>query len=84
MNYRIENGIYDEIMIYWYQGRGHFVASEYQDKINTVWYGIFRRRSVGAMVRVMTSVGGDEQKATEGAIDLSAQTADSLDEFVPE
>ncbi|CAN5700355.1 hypothetical protein BH24ACI2_BH24ACI2_15430 [soil metagenome] len=82
--YRIENGIYDEIMIYWYQGRGRFEASEYQDKINTVWESIFRRRSDGAMVRVMTSVGGDEQKATEAAINLSAQTADALDEFVPE
>ncbi len=82
--YRIENGIYDEIMIYWYQGRGRFEASEYQDKINTVWDSIFRRRSDGAMVRVMTSVGSNEQKATEAAINLSAQTADSLDEFVPE
>ena len=39
--YRIENGIYDEIMIYWYQGRGRAEASEYQDKINTVWDSIF-------------------------------------------
>ncbi len=82
--YRIENGIYDEIMIYWYQGRGRAEASEYQDKINTVWDSIFRQRTDGAMIRVMTSVGNDEQKATEAAIDLSAQTADSLDEFVPE
>ena len=82
--YRIENGIYDEIMIYWYQGRGRAEASEYQDKIHTVWDSIFRSRSDGAMIRVMTSVGNDEQKATEAAIDLSAQTADALDEFVPE
>lgn len=82
--YRIENGIYDEIMIYWYQGRGRTEASEYRDKINTVWDSTFRRRSDGAMVRVMTSVGSDEQSATKAAIDLSAQLADSLSEFVPE
>jgi EpsI family protein len=82
--YIIENGVYKEILIYWYQGRGRFEASEYQDKINTVWDSVTRRRSDGAMVRVMTSVGGDEKAATEAAVDLSAQTADRLAEFIPE
>jgi EpsI family protein len=82
--YRIENGIYDEIMIYWYQGRGRIEASEYRDKINTVWDSTLRRRSDGAMVRVMTSVGGDEQSAIKAATDLSARLADNLTEFVPE
>jgi EpsI family protein len=82
--YRIENGTFDEIMIYWYQGRGRTEASEYRDKINTVWDSFWRRRSDGAMVRVMTSVGSDEQSATKAAIDLSARLADNLGEFVPE
>ena len=34
--YIIENGIYNEVMIYWYQGRGRVEASEYSDKINTI------------------------------------------------
>jgi hypothetical protein len=71
-------------MIYWYQGRGRIEASEYRDKINTVWDSTLRRRSDGAMVRVMTSVGGDEQSAIKAATDLSAQLADNLSEFVPE
>ncbi len=29
----IENGVYNEVLIYWYQGRGRAVASEYDDKI---------------------------------------------------
>jgi len=82
--YRIENGTYDEIMIYWYQGRGRTEASEYRDKLNTIWDSAFRRRSDGAMVRVMTSVGGDERSATAAAVDLSARLADNLAEFVPE
>lgn len=80
----IENGVYNEVLIYWYQGRGRFTASEYTDKINTIWDSVLRRRSDGAMVRVMTSVGDSETKATEAAIDLAAQTADKLSEFVPE
>jgi exosortase D (VPLPA-CTERM-specific) len=80
----IENGVYNEVLIYWYQGRGRFTASEYTDKINTVWDSVLRRRSDGAMVRVMTSVGNSETEATRAAIDLAAQTADKLPEFVPE
>ena len=80
----IENGVYNEVLIYWYQGRGRAAASEYSDKINTVWDSVLRRRSDGAMVRVMTSVGGDEPKATAAAIDLAAETAGRLSDFVPE
>lgn len=82
--YRIENGAFDEIMIYWYQGRGRAEASEYKDKINTIWDSILRRRSDGAMVRVMTPVGDSEQEATKAAIDLSQKVAEKISAFVPE
>jgi len=80
----IENGAYKEILIYWYQGRGRYTASEYTDKINTIWDSVWRRRSDGAMVRVMTSVGNSEAEATAAAIDLAARAADDLSKFVPE
>ncbi len=80
----IENGVYSEVLIYWYQGRGRFTASEYTDKINTVWDSVLRRRSDGAMVRVMTSVGSSEAEATAKAVDLAARAADELNEYVPE
>ncbi len=82
--YIIENGVYKEVMIYWYQGRGRIEPNEYRDKINTVLDSILRRRSDGAMVRVMTSVGNDEAEATKYAVDLSAQIADNLGEYVPD
>ena len=82
--YLIENGVNDQIMIYWYQGRGKAEASEYRDKINTVLDSTFRRRSDGAMIRILIPVGDDEQKAAEAAIDLAANTAENLSEFVPE
>ena len=80
----VENGVYKEILIYWYQGRGRAVASEYEDKVYTVWDSITRRRSDGAMVRVMTSVGNSESEATKAAADLAANTADQLSDFVPD
>lgn len=80
----VENGIYKEVLIYWYQGRGRFSASEYTDKINTVWDSILRRRSDGAMVRVMTGVVSSEQDATDKAVDLAARAVDDLNAFIPE
>lgn len=82
--YIVENGIYREVMIYWYQGRGRIEASEYTDKINTVWDSITRRRSDGAMVRVMTGVGTDEAAAVAAAADLASNLADTLPAFIPE
>lgn len=80
----VENGIYREVLIYWYEGRGRRVASEYSDKIFTVFDSVWRRRTDGAMVRVMTSVGDSEIRATESASDLAARIADSLPAFVPD
>ena len=82
--YRIENGVKDQIMIYWYQGRGKAEASEYRDKINTVLDSTFKRRSDGAMIRVLIPVADDEEKATKAAIDLTAQAEENLSEFVPD
>lgn len=80
----VDNGVYREVLIYWYQGRGRYERSEYRDKINTVLDSVLRRRSDGAMVRVMTSVGDSEADATQAAIDLAAQAAERLDPFVPD
>jgi EpsI family protein len=80
----IENGVYKEVLIYWYEGRGRTEASEYKDKIHTIWDSVWRRRSDGAFVRVMTSVGDNEHESAQAAIDLSAQLADKLSEFIPE
>ncbi len=80
----VDNGVYREVLIYWYQGRGRFERSEYADKINTVLDSVLRRRSDGAMVRVMTSVGNSETDATNAAIDLAAQAAERLAPFVPD
>ncbi len=82
--YIIENGIYKEVMIYWYQGRGHTEPSEFRDKINTVLDSVTRRRSDGSIVRVMTSVGSDESASLTAASDLAARLAEQLPPFVPE
>ena len=73
-----------QVLIYWYQGRGRAVASEYWGKIYTVLDSVRRRRSDGAMVRVMVPVGASEAEALRLASDLAAQTAPALPAFVPD
>jgi EpsI family protein len=82
--YIVQKGNYREILIYWYQGRGRITASEYRDKIYTSLDSLLRQRSDGALVRVMTPEGRDKAKSLEAAMDLSAQVADHITEFVPD
>lgn len=82
--YIIQNGDDRQLLIYWYQGRGRKLASEYWGKIYTVIDSIRLRRSDGAMVRVMVPVGKSEGQALEAAADLAAQVAPLLPGFVPD
>ena len=82
--YLIQNGLHKELLVYWYQGRGRAVASEYWGKVYTVVDSVRLRRSDGAMVRIMTPVDGAEPKALQAAVDLAARSSTFLPEFVPD
>jgi EpsI family protein len=82
-SYVVQNGKVKELMIYWYQGRGRFVASEYADKFFTVLDSVSLRRSDAAMVRVMTSVKDNEIEGVAAAKDLATKVAANLSGFVP-
>jgi EpsI family protein len=82
--YVIQNGDYKSLMIYWYQGRGRNVASEYWGKVYTVFDSVRMRRSDGAMVRVTVPFQGtDEAAAEKTAIDFASTASKVLPEFVP-
>jgi EpsI family protein len=81
--YVIENGEHKSLMIYWYQGRGRNVASEYWGKIYTVFDSVRLRRSNGAMVRVTVPVRGSVEDAEKAAIEFSSAASVVLPEFVP-
>ena len=81
--YIVQRGNHREILIYWYQGRGRTTPSEYQEKLYTSLDSILKRRSDGAIVRIMTPVGQDEGLSLDAALDLSAQLADKISAFLP-
>ncbi len=81
--YVIENGDYKSLMIYWYQGRGRNVASEYWGKVYTVLDSVRLRRSDGAMVRVTVPIQGSEAAAEKTALEFAAAASAVLPQFVP-
>src|SRR5215217_3780815 len=81
--YVIQNGEFKSLMIYWYQGRGRNVASEYWGKVYTVFDSVRLRRSDGAMVRVTVPIRGSEPAAEKLAIEFASAASEVLPEFVP-
>lgn len=83
-SYLIQNGNHKELLVYWYQGRGRAVASEYWGKVYTVVDSVRLRRSDGAMVRITTSVDDDEPASLQAAIKRSAEVAANASTILPE
>jgi EpsI family protein len=81
--YVIRNGEYKSLMIYWYQGRGRNVASEYWGKIYTVLDSVRLRRSDGAMVRITVPIRQSEAIAEQAAIEFASAASTVMPEFVP-
>lgn len=82
--YVIESGPNKSVLVYWYQGRGRRVASEYWGKVYTVLDSVRMRRSDAAMVRVVVPVAGSEENALKSAADFAANAAALLPEYVPD
>ncbi len=84
--YVIQKGEDRQVALYWYQGRGRTVASEYWSKAYLVWDAAQRNRTDGALVRVLSPVarGEDASAASRRAEALAADIFPLLSRFVPE
>ncbi|MGH9875554.1 MAG: exosortase C-terminal domain/associated protein EpsI [Pyrinomonadaceae bacterium] len=82
--YLVQNGDQKSLLVYWYQGRGRTVASEYWGKVYTVWDSVRLRRSDGAMVRITVPIGNSDSTALRSASDLAASATSVLPQFVPD
>ena len=81
--YVIQNGDYKSLMVYWYEGRGRSVASEYWGKVYTMFDSVRLRRSDGALVRVTVPIDGSEAEAEKRAIEFASAASGVLTQFVP-
>lgn len=78
------NGDKKQIMFYWFHSRGRIIRSEYTQKIFLVWDSIFRHRTDGSFVRIVSPVTGcDEQKTISDLKKFSETLFPILDDFIP-
>lgn len=84
--YIISNGESREFVIYWYQAHGRSVASEYLAKFYLATDAMRLNRTDGALVRVITPIGPQEDMsaARARAEAFTAQFAPSLPRFIPD
>ncbi len=56
----ITRGGTKQLVYFWYQGRGRNFTNEFAAKFYMVWDGLFRRRTDGALVRVVMPLSDDQ------------------------
>jgi len=80
----LEKGINKQVVLYWFQSRGRFIASEYWQKIYLVWDAIFKNRTDGSFVRLITSVNDKGvESATESLKSFAVAVIPILNEYIP-
>jgi exosortase D (VPLPA-CTERM-specific) len=84
----VQKGLDRLLVLYWYQGHGRIVASEYWGKIYTVVDAIRLNRTDGALVRIIapidTRIPGAEQQAEQAALDFASQLLIVLGRYLPD
>lgn len=81
--YIIQNGLKKQVVLYWYQSQGRIIASEYTAKLCLIWDAIRRNRTDGALVRVISPVIDDENRALETAKSFVQASFLQLTESLP-
>lgn len=65
--YVIQKGLSQQVVLYWYQGRGRVVANEYRNKALLMWDAATLHRTNGGLVRVIVPVSPDRDARTEAS-----------------
>jgi len=80
----LEKGNQRQLVLYWFQSRGRFIASEYMQKIYLVIDSITKHRSDGSFVRLLSPViDGNENKTSENMKDFARLLLPILQEYIP-
>ncbi len=81
----ISKGESRQLVYYWYQGRQRNFTNEYLAKFYMIWDGIWRRRTDGALVRLIRPMGAQEPtEAARKVLDRFAlRVSSELDGYLP-
>ena len=80
----LEKGSERQLVLYWFQSRGRFIASEYLQKVYLVVDAIARNRTDGSFVRLISPIGPEgEEPALETMKSFAAQLVPILGTYLP-
>jgi EpsI family protein len=81
--YVIQRDTDQDLVFYWYQGRGRVIASEYAGKVWMIADAISRNRTDGALVRLITPITDGEAKARTRLVNFTQLLFPHLGGFIP-
>jgi EpsI family protein len=85
INLDLEKGPQKMIVLYWFHSRGRIINSEYKQKIYLVWDSIFRNRTDGSFVRLISTVDKESEEETLNTMKtFAAQLLPILDDYIPQ
>lgn len=81
----IQKGLHRQLVYYWFDTRGRRLTNDYETKAFTIYDGIMRGRTDGALVRVVTVIPpkATEESADERLIDFLKDVVPDLPQYVP-
>lgn len=79
----IQKGLDRAAVLYWYQGRGRTIASEYANKLWLMLDAARLHRTDGALVRIIAPVASDPASARADAVAFAAAVIPHLTREVP-
>jgi EpsI family protein len=86
--YVIQKGLSKQLVLYWYQGRGRIIGSEYWSKIYLVLDAARYNRTDAAIVRVVVPISGTapeaEAAAEKAALGFVNELLPALTKFLPD
>jgi len=83
--YVIQKGLDRQLVLYWYQGRGRVVASEYWSKFYLIRDAVRLNRTDGSLVRVIAPIVGEngEALAEHATVDFVQTLFPQLSGYLP-
>jgi EpsI family protein len=86
--YVIQKGLERQLVLYWYQGRGRIVGSEYWSKVYLVMDAARYNRTDAAIVRIVVSLNGTSAEAEaageKNAVAFVHELMPALSNFLPD
>lgn len=72
-----------ELVLYWYYERGRIITSEYHKKYYLILDALTRKRTDGALIRLISRVSGSEEAALEKMTQFASELFPILKRHIP-